>query len=258
MWDAWDPVRSDTLSDMISCIRWPDSYQVHNALKPHCMHTFSYRDMLQLSPGAWGNGKTRPQSREHKQWSHTVEIWVYKHSKMTIIRWHCSANESRKLKQQYTVDIQIHRRQSSIISRNAIYQTFVIQSIVHSRDLSLCVLVLVDKISIRKPEESRNLWNSEFLTRTWLFNTYLRENYTICKLKRNQIQGASVVVYRDIMLPWTFCWAFVCRRDVIFQLWEISSLGHVLIQLLLQEVKRLSPMIRRGKKEFLDRYLLLI
>jgi len=36
------------------------SYQEHNALRPHGINTITYWDAWQLSPGACGNGMTRP------------------------------------------------------------------------------------------------------------------------------------------------------------------------------------------------------
>jgi len=44
---------SDILSDVISCDRWPDSYQERNALKPHCMNTITNWDAWQVIPGRY-------------------------------------------------------------------------------------------------------------------------------------------------------------------------------------------------------------
>jgi len=43
---------SEAFADMISCDGWPDSYQEHNALKPHCMNTITNGMRGMLSPGS--------------------------------------------------------------------------------------------------------------------------------------------------------------------------------------------------------------
>jgi len=59
-----------------------------------------------LLGGACEKGMRWPWYRCHEQCKHSFKDWVYKPSKMTIKRWHCSGNGKNKLKQQSAVDNQ--------------------------------------------------------------------------------------------------------------------------------------------------------
>jgi len=102
---------------MISCNGWPDSYQQQNALKPHCMNTITYWDAWHLITGRMLSCMMRRRKRYHELSSHRVKVGVYKPSKMTIKRWHCSGNEKNKLEQQSTVNIQNTEEDLKILLR---------------------------------------------------------------------------------------------------------------------------------------------
>ena len=91
---------------MISCDGWPDYNQERKALKPHCMNMMTNWDVWHVITGRMICFMTRPRWRYHELGSQSVQVWVYRPSKTTIKRWHCSSNEKNKLKQRSTVNIQ--------------------------------------------------------------------------------------------------------------------------------------------------------
>jgi hypothetical protein len=98
---------------------WPDSIGSAKALIPHCRIRICY------------------------QWSHSFEVWVYKPSKKTIKRWHCSGNEKNKLKPQSTVnnqntedDFKILLRIISILSPLLSSYIYVIRQSMSGRHLT--------------------------------------------------------------------------------------------------------------------------
>jgi len=110
--DVYVHVQSFIVSDMISCDGWPDFHQERNAMNWHCMNTITHWDAWQLSLGSCRHCMMRPWYPYDERWRHSVELWAYKPSEMTIRRSHYSGNEKNKLRPEYAVNSQIHRRRS--------------------------------------------------------------------------------------------------------------------------------------------------
>jgi len=64
---------SGALADIISCDRWPYTYQQRNTLKPLCMETMTYGMLDMVSPGTlmvW------PRQPCHEQCNHTNGVFT--------------------------------------------------------------------------------------------------------------------------------------------------------------------------------------
>ena len=96
-------IRSVILSDLISCDRWPASYQACIAFKFHWMNTITYWDAWHLSMKRMGKWHDATAISYQEQYSHSFEVWVYKPWKMTIKRPHCSGNEKNVRSSPLTV-----------------------------------------------------------------------------------------------------------------------------------------------------------
>ena len=187
--------------------------------------------------------------------SHSIEEWVYKPSKATIKRWHCSGNEMKKLMKQFTVNIQNTEDDLKIL--------LTIPSIT-KKPLQLLPLLLFTFMTMLCMPGHRYTQSEYALHQVvehfsnLLFNLeqhHLTHTYRVV-LHFSKLDNIDYLVLRYLntsLLPFEQVseeWLF--DGEVWFIYTKATDFGIGLDWLLLEHrCQRLSLMIRRGKKEFL-------
>ena len=125
---------------------------------------------------------------------------MYKPSKATIKRWHCSSNEKNKLKQQSAVNIQNTEDDLKILLRILSINTFTITSLIHLRDYTSYAWTQVDTISVRTPEERQTFRRSYCSTGRARFNPHLPCGVAFCHQYQYRLPSTSIHIYKVITL----------------------------------------------------------
>jgi len=142
---------------------------------------------------------------------------VYKPSKTTTKRSHCSDNELNKLKQQSTVNSQNTADDLKILLRIlSIINIFIISSIIHLCDYALYAWTLVDTISIRTPQARRTFRRTHCSSGWASFDRHISSGLACCHLYRYRLPWTSIHIYRDISLRRIFRRSVVSGTGIIY------------------------------------------
>jgi len=183
---------------MISWYGWPDFYQEHNALKPHCMNRMTYWVVWQLLPGAADKAMMRPRSFYLEHCSHSVEVWAYWtledncEGTALLQQWERSSSSNLQSTIRYTED------DLKILSRILSTNTFKIPPLIHLCDEAWYFWKQSDTLEISTSEERQTLWCCYFEIGQVLFEPHFSHYLSNRGIHRYWLPGTLGFVYRVV------------------------------------------------------------
>jgi hypothetical protein len=164
--------------------------------------------------------------------SHSVEVWVYKPSKTTLKRWHCTSNEKNNLvTQQSTVNNQNTEDNLRILLRIlSITKSSKSTTIVHHCDQATYVWSILETIRTRTSTDCRVVQGVTLSVRLRWFDIHIPRGYSCLWTQQYRIPGAEAFEHRHITIRGVGRRVIAWRGSLIFHLlragfWTRLDLG---------------------------------